>query len=83
MRRAGLGQGRDLVPAHDMSVDEAAVDQPIAHQHVQHGIGQGRIAARPQLQMQIGRRGGLGADRIDHDLFARRFGQPVFMRMRR
>ena len=80
-RIARRRQGRDLVPAQRMGVDEGAVDLPVADQHMQHAVGQRRIAAGAELEMQVGRFGRFGAHRIDDDLRAARFGQPVLVRM--
>ena len=63
--------------------EEGAIDQPVAHQHVDHGEGQGSIAAGKGLQMHVGLLGNRVAHRVDHDHRARRLLQPVLVLVRR
>ncbi len=58
------------------------VDQAFIAHHAQHGESEGGIAAGIKLQMEIGRRRGLVAHRIDDDHLGRGLLQPMLMRMR-
>ena len=64
-----------------MSGDIGLVETSGGAQAVQQTESQRGVGAGPRLQ--IGRRSGLGAQRIDHHDFAGRFRQPMFVSMGR
>ena len=70
--RIAVGQERlDLLPAGRVLVQERAVEQPVAGDHVQQPEGQRGIGARERLQVEVGRRGGRRPHRIDDDHLGR------------
>jgi hypothetical protein len=62
--------------------EEPAIDAILPHQHMQHRESEGRIAAREELQVQIGFGGGRMAHRVDDDLPGPGFLQPMAMLVR-
>ena len=87
LRRApGGGAGRERrfqrAPADGVGVEERPVDQPVAGQHVEHGEGEGGVAAGEGLEVQVGPFGRGVADGVDDDHRARRLLQPVLVLVR-
>ena len=81
--RAGLEQGLELVVAEHVLCHEGLVDEAVPANHVREREGQRRIAAGAELEIRVGRGGGRGADRVDHDHLAARLAQPVVVGVRR
>ena len=82
-RRARLDQRLQLVPADAVAIEQRAVGQSVADDHVQHRERQRGIAAGERLQVQVGPLGGGRAHRVDHDHPAGRLRQPVVVGVRR
>ena len=96
MRRAGNAGGRftpgrsaggqlafDLFPAQRVCSEEGRVDAARRRDDVQHGEGERAVGPRIGLQVYIGGRRRLVADRIDDDLGRARLAEPILVHMRR